>query len=303
MIIVFCLSILTSHFVTGLINSEDRCDFSLLKRVTKVRLIDVGEESLNLKCIIDQFSNLSSSSPALLSTSSDRMFSHQYLRVTLKSVLPINRFIIKAVRSGEHDDSGALGTWYLPFTADTGQTSHSRYLNCSGSVNNAVTNSDSISQGSDYVIFFQWSPDDEYDGEVVFTSLVMRGYRDFWENVTGIKVIQFSQYLTSLFNINQMLKVNVINNNKILQNISTSMISSITSLVNSSSTIKYLTDEETTRWSLYSSEESSTEESKDSLEPYQRLEAEQGGWERPRNCDSILKLEIFFMPILLTVLI
>ena len=45
-------------------------------------------------------------SGALLSTSSDRMYDSQYLRVTLKSLLPINRFLIKAVNKTHQDMKG-----------------------------------------------------------------------------------------------------------------------------------------------------------------------------------------------------
>ena len=49
---------------------------------------------------------MTNSSPALVSTSSDRMLSSQYLRVTLKSVLPINRFMLKAVEESDRDMDG-----------------------------------------------------------------------------------------------------------------------------------------------------------------------------------------------------
>ena len=49
---------------------------------------------------------MTNSSPALVSTSSDRMLSSQYLRVTLKSVLPINRFLLKAVEESDRDMDG-----------------------------------------------------------------------------------------------------------------------------------------------------------------------------------------------------
>ena len=55
---------------------------------------------------------LTNSSPALVSTSSDRMLSSQYLRVTLKSVLPINRFMLKAVEESDRDMDGE--TLYIP---------------------------------------------------------------------------------------------------------------------------------------------------------------------------------------------
>ena len=169
-VLTILLTILSRHTVICLVNTLDtndtmaKCDWSSLLRLTRT------------------MSNVSSS-PALLSTSSDRMYSHQYLRVTLKSILPINRFILRAVT--DNDTAGGLGTWFLPF-GDT-QSPNSRYLNCSGGVHNAVTNSDAIS-GVDYVIFFQWMPDKGFEGDVVFTGLVMRAYRDFWETVTGIKV-------------------------------------------------------------------------------------------------------------------
>ena len=44
--------------------------------------------------------------PALLSTSNDRMYDSQYLRVTLKSITDINMFLIKAVNRTHQDREG-----------------------------------------------------------------------------------------------------------------------------------------------------------------------------------------------------
>ena len=121
------LTLISTHMVMSLVNTkvmsllkEPKCDWSSLQRLTRTP------------------DNSSSTSPALLSTSSDRMYSHQYLRVTLKSILPINRFILRAV--AEDEEHVGVGTWFLPF-GDT-QSPNSRYLNCSGGVHNGVTNSE-----------------------------------------------------------------------------------------------------------------------------------------------------------------
>ena len=111
---------------------------------------------------------------AVLTVSQDKLFSNQYLRVTLKSVYAITGFIVKAVDHTNEDNKGniyikyyqykkllsALGTWYLPYLAPTTTISSSSYRNCSGH-HNAVTHSGLLQDI--YVVFFQWMPDVEHE--------------------------------------------------------------------------------------------------------------------------------------------
>ena len=121
-----------------------------------------------------------------------------------------------------------------------------------------MTNSDSLQPDSGHVIFFQWSPDPGYRGEVNFVSLVMRGANVFWEEATGIRVVVMDQHGTDTDQTEE-------------------------------------DKENTTKWSTtvthstnYTEEDESyiyngTSFSPEYFEPYERLEAEHGGWSKPRN--------------------
>ena len=136
---------------------------------------------------------------AILTVRQDKLFSNQYLRVTLKSVYAITGFIVKAVDHKNEDNKGniyircyqykkllsALGTWYLPYLAPTTTISSSSYRNCSGH-HNALTHSGLLQDI--YVVFFQWMPDVNYDGRVVFRGLVRRGDSGEWEDVKHAQV-------------------------------------------------------------------------------------------------------------------
>ena len=121
-----------------------------------------------------------------------------------------------------------------------------------------MTNSDSLQPDSGHVIFFQWSPDPGYRGEVNFVSLVMRGANVFWEEATGIRVIVMDQHGTDTDQTEEDKE----------------------NTAKSSSTV---TDSTT-----YTEEDESyiyngTSFSPEYFEPYERLEAEHGGWSKPRN--------------------
>ena len=121
-----------------------------------------------------------------------------------------------------------------------------------------MTNSDGLQPDSGHVIFFQWSPDPGYRGEVNFVSLVMRGANVFWEEATGIRVVVMDQHGTDTDQTEE-------------------------------------DKENTTKWSTtvthstnYTEEDESyiyngTSFSPEYFEPYERLEAEHGGWSKPRN--------------------
>ena len=121
-----------------------------------------------------------------------------------------------------------------------------------------MTNSDSLQPDSGHVIFFQWSPDPGYRGEVKFVSLVMRGANVFWEEATGIRVVVMDQHGTDTDQTEEDKE----------------------NTAKSSSTV---TDSTT-----YTEEDESyiyngTSSSPEYFEPYERLEAEHGGWSKPRN--------------------
>ena len=121
-----------------------------------------------------------------------------------------------------------------------------------------MTNSDSLQPDSGHVIFFQWSPDPGYRGEVNFVSLVLRGANVFWEEATGIRVVVMDQHGTDTDQTEEDKE-------------------------NTAKWSSTVTDSTT-----YTEEDESyiyngTSFSPEYFEPYERLEAEHGGWSKPRN--------------------
>ena len=111
MIQFLIFSTLFQHFTlaSGILNSQEvanHCDLNnLAKRVKVSRLM--FHLFLKITNLFDSnFQSDNDSLPALLSTSGDSMLSSQYLRVTLKSFLPISKFIIKAVKGSDGDLKG-----------------------------------------------------------------------------------------------------------------------------------------------------------------------------------------------------
>ena len=103
------------HFTmaNAILNSsqnDERCDLQNLVKLVKV-LAGCFTYFENIFDPNSQYDN--DSVPALLSTSGDSMISSQYLRVTLKSFLPISKFIIKAV-SFRDDDLKGIYIYILP---------------------------------------------------------------------------------------------------------------------------------------------------------------------------------------------
>ena len=226
------------------------------------------------------------SSSALISTSTDSMMDSQYLRVTLKSLTPIRRFVMKAVNQ-THLDMAGLGTWYLPFqdnNINTGLSPTSRYLNCSDSLHNTVTNSPDIPADTETVIYFQWMPEQNYRGYVRFRALVVTGNNVDWEEATSIEV-----------------------------RISSSPTRRPNHSVGDRTTSQPETEDptidvDTTRWShnhnhiggetstLTSNEEISSVVLPRVTESYEMLEAEHGGWRKSKNGEENVhaKLKLFF---------
>ena len=71
-------------------------------------------------------------------------------------------FVLRA----EDSAGSTVGSWYIPYLADTSFLSESRYLACSGRAQSAVTHS---GQTTDmWVVSFQWRPDTHFSGWVQF---------------------------------------------------------------------------------------------------------------------------------------
>ena len=122
-----------------------------------------------------------------------------------------------------------------------------------------MTNSDSLQPDSGHVIYFQWSPDPGYSGEANFVSLVMRGPNVFWEEATGIRVDVTDQHLAGTDNDQAEGKLNT--------------------TVGSSTVTDSTTYTEEDESYIYNG----TSFPPEYFEPYERLEAEHGGWTKPRN--------------------
>ena len=87
-----------------------------------------------------------------------------YLRVTIRSRRAFKGFLLSATSV----DTGArhVGTWYIPYLADTSYLSESEYLHCSQRLQSAVTHSGKAA--SMWVVSFQWRPPQHYRGWVQF---------------------------------------------------------------------------------------------------------------------------------------
>ena len=124
-----------------------------------------------------------------------------------------------------------------------------------------MTDSDSLQPESGHVIYFQWSPDPGYKGEVTFISLVMRGSNVFWEEATGIRVMVTDEHLTGT------------ENDQADEEDNENTTRASPSVTDSTSFI-----EEDESFIL-----NGTSFSPEYFEPYERLEAEHGGWAKARN--------------------
>ena len=61
-----------------------------------------------------------------------------------------------------------LGTWYIPYLADTSYLSESQYLHCNDVLQSAVTHSGRTNNL--WVVSFQWRPPQHFSGPVRFRS-------------------------------------------------------------------------------------------------------------------------------------
>ena len=107
-----------------------------------------------------------------------------YLRVTIRSRRAFKGFLLSATSV----DTGArhVGTWYIPYLADTSYLSESEYLHCGQRLQSAVTHSGKAA--SMWVVSFQWRPPEDFRGWVQFRGTVVESYQVYWANVTSNKV-------------------------------------------------------------------------------------------------------------------
>ena len=108
--------------------------------------------------------------------------SDTYLRITIRSRKAFKGFLIEA----ENDEAKFLGTWYIPYLADTSYLSESQYLHCNNHLQSAVTHSGQTS--SMWVVSFQWRPGHNYTGWTQFRATVVESYQVYWVNVISNKV-------------------------------------------------------------------------------------------------------------------
>jgi len=128
------------------------------------------------------FEGQSGDPPIQLVTDQYSMFSHQYLRVTIRSKRAFKGFLIRA-------SSGSvthLGTWYIPYLEDTSYLSESSYLHCGGRIQSAVTHSGRTN--TMFVLSLQWKPPADFHGQVSFQATVVENYRVFWLDVLSSTV-------------------------------------------------------------------------------------------------------------------
>ena len=85
-----------------------------------------------------------------------------YLRVTIRSRRAFKGFLLGA----EGEMERWVGTWYIPYLADTSYLSESEYLHCSQRLQSAVTHSGKAA--SMWVVSFQWRPPKHFRGWVQF---------------------------------------------------------------------------------------------------------------------------------------
>merc|ERR1719270_1830504 len=106
-----------------------------------------------------------------------------YLRVTLRSQKAFKGFLLRA----EAGNDRHVGTWYIPYLADTSYLSESQYLHCNNHLQSAVTHSGKTS--AMWVVSFQWRPPHQFYGWVTFRATVVEDYRTFWTNITSTPIL------------------------------------------------------------------------------------------------------------------
>ena len=92
----------------------------------------------------------------------ERITPDTYLRVTIRSRNAFKGFLIRAEAGSDRH----VGTWYIPYLADTSYLSESQYLHCDQRLQSAVTHSGQTN--SMWVVSFQWRPPQHFYGWVRF---------------------------------------------------------------------------------------------------------------------------------------
>ena len=121
--------------------------------------------------------------PVEIVTDRHQMTPDTYLRVTVRSRRAFKGFVVRA----ENDTGEYLGSWYIPYLADDSYMSESQYLHCGGSPQSGVTHSGNVADM--WVVSFQWRPDREFSGWVVFRGTVVVSYSQFWTNIMSARVM------------------------------------------------------------------------------------------------------------------
>ena len=88
-----------------------------------------------------------------------------YFRVTIRSRTAFKGFLMRAESATESH----LGSWYIPYLADTSYLSESQYLHCHDILQSAVTHSGRTN--NIWVVSFQWRPPQHFSGPVRFRSV------------------------------------------------------------------------------------------------------------------------------------
>ena len=178
-----------------------------------------------------------------------------------------------------------LGTWYLPF-GDTAPRPVSRTLDCGRGLQNAVASSRDLGAEATYLVFFQWMPAAGYSGRVLFRGRVLRGAGDTWEEATEMEVtVAEDRRLVTREDTRRTTRR------------TTRRMTSRTTRRPSNYTeeLEEVTSARPWSWPSLNSSHSAAEAGDHhhgeggagawghQLEPYQSLEAEQGGWAEARN--------------------
>ena len=104
------------------------------------------------------FSPQTGDPPVELVMDQARITPDTYLRVTIRSRRAFKGFLLRA----EAGSVRHVGTWYIPYLADTSYLSESQYLHCDQLLQSAVTHSGKTNNM--WVVSFQWRPGQDFAG-------------------------------------------------------------------------------------------------------------------------------------------
>ena len=121
--------------------------------------------------------------PVEIVTDRHQMKADSYLRVTVRSRRAFKGFVLRC----ENDTATYIGSWYIPYLTDLSFTSESQYLHCGGSPQSGLTHSGKVADM--WVVSFQWRPDTDLSGWVVFRATVVESYSQFWTNIVSAGVM------------------------------------------------------------------------------------------------------------------